>query len=60
MEAIMNEENPWDGMVNVEAVESPMEPFAMNEVERALEIMKNGKASDPTGIVGEPSCFSTR
>ena len=35
MEAIMNEENPWNGMVNVEVVEGPMEPFAMNEVERA-------------------------
>ena len=53
IEAIMNEENPWDGMVNVEVVEGPMEPFAMNEVGRALEIMKNGKASGPTGIVKE-------
>ena len=51
METITNEENPWDGMVNVEMVEGPMEPFAMNEVERALGIMKNGKASGPTGIV---------
>ena len=49
----MNEENPWDGMVNVEVVESPMKPFAMNEVEIALGIMKNGKASGPTGIVKE-------
>ena len=53
MEAIVNEENPWDGMVNVEVVEGPMEPFAMNKVERALGIMKNGKASGPTGIVKE-------
>ena len=53
MEAIMNEENSWDGMVNVEVVEGPMEPFALNEVERALGIMKNGKASGPTGIVKE-------
>ena len=53
METIMNEENPWDGMVNVKVVEGLMEPFAMNEVERALEIMKNGKASDPIGIVKE-------
>ena len=53
MEAIMNEKNPWDGMVNVEMVESPMEQFAMNEVERALGIMKSGKASGPTGIVKE-------
>ena len=53
IEAIMNEENPWDGMVIVEVVEVPMEPFAMNEVQRALGIMKNGKASGPTGIVKE-------
>ena len=51
MEAIMNEKNPWDGMVNVEVVKGPMEPFAMNEVERVVGIMKNGKASGPTGIV---------
>ena len=38
-------------MVKVEVVEGPMEPFAMNEVERALGIMKNGKTSGPTGIV---------
>ena len=49
----MNEENPWDGMVNVEVVEGPMEPFAMNEVERALGIINNGKASGQTGIVKE-------
>ena len=52
-EAIINEENPWDGMVNVEMVEGPMEPFAMNEVEKALGIMKNSKAIGPTGIVME-------
>ena len=40
-------------MVNVEVVKGPMEPFAMNEVERALGIMKNVKASGPTGIVKE-------
>ena len=28
-----------------------MEPFTMNEVERALGIMKNGKANGPDGIV---------
>ena len=38
-------------MVNVEVVEGPMEPFAMNEVEKVLGIMKNGKARRPTGIV---------
>ena len=49
----MNEKNPWNRMVNVEVVQGFMEPFAMNEVEKALEIMKNGKASGPTGIVKE-------
>ena len=58
IEAIMNEENPWDGMVNVEVVEGPMEPFAMNEVERALGIMKNSKTSGPTGIVKEHLAIS--
>ena len=53
MEAIMNKENPWDGMVNVEMVEGSMEPFAMNEVERALGTMKKGKASCPNGIIEE-------
>ena len=51
IKTIMREENLWDGMVNVEVVEGLIKPFAMNEVERALGIMKNGKASGPTGIV---------
>ena len=45
----MNEENPWDGMENIEVVEGSVEPFAMHEVEKALRI-KNGKASEPTGM----------
>ena len=36
-----------------------MEPFALNQVERALGIMMDGKASGPTGIVRAPSCLST-
>ena len=51
MKAIMNEENPWDGMVNVEVVEGSIESFAINGMERALGIIENGKASGPTGIV---------
>ena len=38
-------------MVNVEVVEGRMGPFSRKEVERALGIMKNSKASGPTGIV---------
>ena len=45
VEASINEENPWDGIVNVEAVESLMEPFVMNDVDKALGIMMNGKVS---------------
>ena len=37
--------------VDIKVVEGSIEPFAMNEVERARGIMKNGKASNPTGIV---------
>ena len=47
----MNEENPWDGMVNVEVIEGTVEPFAINKVKIALGIMKNGKACEPTEIV---------
>ena len=47
----MNKENPWGGMVNAEVVEDPMKPFAMNKVKKGLEIMKNDKASGPTGVV---------
>ena len=51
LKAIMKEENPWDEMMEVKVVEGPVEPFAMNEVEKGLGIMKNDKASGPTGIV---------
>ena len=47
----MIEKNPWEWMVNVEGVEDPIEPFAINEVEKALGIMENGKASEPTKFV---------
>ena len=40
-------------MVEVEVVEGPVEPFAMDEVEKGLGIMKNGKVSGLTGIVKE-------
>ena len=53
MEAIMNEKNPWDEMVNVEVIEGPTEPFAMEKMEKALGMMKIDKVSGPTGIVNE-------
>ena len=54
MEAIMNEDNPLNRKMNVEVVEGPVKPFAMDEVEKGLGIIKNGKTSEPTGIVKEP------
>ena len=60
MKAIMNKENPWDGMVNVEVVVGSIEPFAMNEVERALGIMKKWQGQWINWNCQEaPSCFST-
>ena len=53
MEAIMNEENLWDGMVEVTVVEGLVKSFAIDKVQKGLEIMKNNKASRLTGIVKE-------
>ena len=38
-------------MVNVDVVNCTVKPFSMNEVDKGLEITKNGKTSGPTGIV---------
>ena len=38
-------------MVNLDAVEDSVEPFAMDKVEKTLGIMNNDKACKPTGIV---------
>ena len=32
-------------------VEGSVDPFVIDEVEKALGVMKNGKADEPTGIV---------
>ena len=53
METIINEKNPWDGMVNVVVVGGPTKTFVINEVDDALGIKKNGKASKLPGIVKE-------
>ena len=50
MEAIMNEENLWDGMVEVEMVKGLVEPFAMNEVEKGLRIMIMARPVDRLGL----------
>ena len=38
-------------MVELEVFEGSMEPFAVDEVEKGLGIMKNSKVNRPTGIV---------
>ena len=53
MEAIMNEENSWNVMVKIEVIEGPVEPFAIDELEKRLGTMKSGKDSGLTGIVKE-------
>ena len=58
MKAIMNEQNPWDGMVNVKMVKSLTELFYLNEVKKAQGIMKNGKTNELTGIVKKPLAAS--
>ena len=40
-----------DGMVNIKMVEGFVVPFALNKVEKTLEIMKISKTSRPTGFV---------
>ena len=59
MKAIMNEENPGDGVVNVEVVEGPMEPFAMNEVESTRDHEKCQGQWTNWNCQRAPSCFST-
>ena len=39
-----------DWVVNVNVAGGLVESFAMDEVVKALGIVKNGKASEPTGI----------
>ena len=46
-------------MINVEEVAGPVEPFAMDEMEKTLGIMKNGKAIGTTGVVMKhPAAYS--
>ena len=55
MEKLLNEENTWDNATTRENVERPCELIRRYEIFKALRMMKNGKASGPTGIVSEMS-----
>ena len=45
MEKIMNEENEWDHMVEIDVVEGQVEKLARNEIVEAMQSMKSGKAT---------------
>ena len=50
IEKIMNEENQWDHMVETDVVEGPVENVARNEIVRAIQKMKSGKATAPSEV----------
>ena len=50
MEKIMNEENEWDHMVETDVVEGPVEKVACNEIVRAMQKMKSGKAAEQSEV----------
>ena len=50
MEMIMNVENGWDQMVEVDVVEGPVEGVTDEEVMEALYEMKLGKAAGPSKV----------
>ena len=43
----MNEENEWDHMVETDVVEGLVEKVACNEIVKAMQKMKSGKATGP-------------
>ena len=53
MKKIMNEENDWDQMTEVDAVEGPVEKVTRGEVRNAVETMKRGKATGPSEVSTE-------
>jgi hypothetical protein len=53
MEKVMNEENEWDGEVEADVVQGPIERVTAGEVMRAIKAMKLGKASGVTEVVAE-------
>ena len=53
MNKLFNEENMWDGVTNCDLKEGPEYRITQKEVEKALNKMKVGKASGPSGIDGD-------
>ena len=50
MKKIMNVENKWDQMVEVDMVEGPVEGVTDEEVMEAMNKMKLGKAAGPSEV----------
>ena len=53
MEQIMNEENEWDQITQVDVVEGPIERVTREEVTKAIGAMKSGKAAGPSEVSAE-------
>ena len=52
-ERLMNVENTWDGRVEADVIEEPIECITEMKVENALSAMELGKAPGPTGASSE-------
>ena len=50
MERLMNEKNTWDGIVEINVIEKPIECITEVEVENAVSAIKLGKQPGPTGV----------
>ena len=50
MEKIMNVENEWDQMAEADMVEGPVEGVTYEEVMKAMNNMKLGKAAGPSDV----------
>ena len=53
MEKVMNEENEWDGDVEVDVTHGPIERVTMEEVAKAIKEMKLGKAAGISEVAAE-------
>ena len=53
MEKVMNEENEWNGIVDVDLVQGPLERVIREEVMMAIKAMKLGKAGGTSEVVAE-------
>jgi hypothetical protein len=53
MERVMNEENEWDGVVDVDVVHGPIDRVMMKEVMTAIKAMKLGKATGVSEVAAE-------